>query len=187
MPTLISAESSTDEALLYAALDGAQDAMGALYDRHAPKLHAMARALLRTHEEAEDVVHDAFVEAWQRAADYDPRRGSVRAWLATRVRSRAIDRVRSAYARRVKLTDEPLEADAAPSASPLEALAAAEVRAQLHALSDDHRAVVWLGYFEGFRTREIAERLAIPEGTVKSRTHAAVRALRAAMKPGRTP
>ena len=150
---------------------GDANALGALYDAHAPRLRAIAIRLLGSPESAEDLVHDVFLEAARSAGSYDPRRGTVRAWLVVRTRSRALDRLRSARARRERHTPTPPEPRAnlyAPLAPEL-AADAARLRGALASLPDEPREVLHLAYWEGLSSSEIATQLAIPVGTVKSR------------------
>ena len=143
----------------------------------------LARRIVLGKPEAEDVVHDVFVEAWRRAADYDEGRGSVKAWLLLRTRSRAIDFRKSAgVARTVPTGDgEWLAALADPRADVSEAPDRVRLRQLLSALSDEQREVLYLGYFEGLSSSEIATRIGIPIGTVKSRVAAALSVLRSAL------
>ena len=85
-----------DQTLVHAMANGDTRALAALYDRHAPLMLGLARRIVIGKPEAEDIVHDVFLEAWRRAADYDENRGSVKAWLLLRTRSRAIDFRKSA-------------------------------------------------------------------------------------------
>jgi RNA polymerase sigma-70 factor (ECF subfamily) len=97
----------SDEALVRAIATGDTAALAKLYDRHAPLMLGLARRIVGGKPEAEDIVHDVFVEAWRRAADYDVERGSVKAWLLLRTRSRAIDfRKSAAVARTVATGDD---------------------------------------------------------------------------------
>jgi len=164
-----------DPALLRAIASGERQALGLLYDRHANVLLAVGLRVLSNRTEAEDVLHDVFLEVWRRAHTYDRGRGTVRTWLLVRMRSRCLDRRKSAaYARR-----ETLENDArsvAPEGP--EVADGSRVRGALTNLSDDQRDVVILSYFGGLSASEIATRLEIPIGTVKSRMAAAVRKLR---------
>ncbi len=174
-----------DAALLAAMVAGDRGALGQLYDRYAPLLMGTAFRILRNRRDAEDLLHDVFLEAWRKAGDYDPQRGSVRKWLSVRVRSRALDRVRSlATARKYAL----LEASADDAA-----LASGDVTAKsvdcdraleaLQCLTPAQRTVVQLGYFEGLTCSEIARRCEIPLGTVKSRLSSAIARLREQMVP----
>ncbi len=166
----------TDRALISAVAAGDRRALATLYDRHGGALVAVGVAILRNRAEAEDVLHDVFVEAWKRAHTYDPARASVRGWLMLRMRSRALDRVRSAaWARRAPQ-------DAAPEES---AHSGAETNADLGklgprvaALSEPQRAVLEMGYLRGMSSGEIGRALGVPTSTVKSRLAAALKSLR---------
>jgi RNA polymerase sigma-70 factor, ECF subfamily len=173
----------SDEALVRAIANGDTHALAALYDRHAPLMLALSRRIVVGKSEAEDIVHDVFVEAWRRAADYDPNRGSVKAWLLLRTRSRAIDFRKSAGVARTVPTGDGdwLAALADPRALDADAPDLARLRQLLMTLNDDQREVLFLGYFEGLSSSEIAARLGIPIGTVKSRVAAALGALRQAL------
>jgi len=159
---------------------GDREALAELYERHAPALCALARQILRQQAEAEDLLHDVFLEVWRHAADYDEARGSVWTWLAVRTRSRALDRRRSAqFLRRVELTDAEIEALASPRNDQAgQSSDGGRVREALHQMSEPERQVLLLGYFEGLTSAEIATRFQIPVGTVKSRTRSALAKLR---------
>jgi RNA polymerase sigma-70 factor, ECF subfamily len=168
---------SDDERLLNAVASGDREALGLLYDRHAPRMLALATRLLGSPREAEDLVHDVFLEAWHRARQYDASRGSVRAWLILRTRSRALDALRAAKrAPRVEL--EAAGPRASESIDPGDAHDGRRLHGLLEDLPKDQHAVVQLAYFGGYSFSEIAERLAIPVGTVKSRMSRAIEALR---------
>ncbi|MCG8312869.1 MAG: sigma-70 family RNA polymerase sigma factor, partial [Pseudomonadales bacterium] len=85
----------SDEDLLVQLQAGQQDALAELYDRHACLMLQVAYKILQNQRDAEDLIHDVLIEAWQKSADYHPERGSVRNWLLIRLRSRGIDRLRS--------------------------------------------------------------------------------------------
>jgi RNA polymerase sigma-70 factor (ECF subfamily) len=163
----------SDSALVARMAAGDRSAVAALYARHVRSLYALARGMLKSPQEAEDLIHDVFLEAWRRSADYSEERGTVRAWLFMRARSRALDRIKSA-GRPLAVLNEPMAASAVP------ALAGdhGRLRDLLSAMPEVQQQVLILGYFEGLSTVEIAERLGIPAGTVKSRTRAALGALR---------
>jgi RNA polymerase sigma-70 factor, ECF subfamily len=175
--------SVTDEALVRAIANGDTRALSALYDRHAPLMLGLARRIVGGKSEAEDIVHDVFVEAWRRAADYDETRGSVKAWLLLRTRSRAIDFRKSAgVARTVPTGDSTWLASLAdPRGDDSEAPDRTRVRRVLAELNVEQREVLVLGYFEGLSSSEIASKVGIPVGTVKSRVAAALSALRQAL------
>lgn len=160
--------------------DGDRSALAALYQSYSDVMLAVGVRILRDRSEAEELLHEVFVEAFRAAAAYDRARGSVRTWLTLRMRSRCLDRVKSAgRSRRVGLDDvaparmvAPVETGSGDERRVAEALAA---------LPPDQRAVLELAYFEGLSSTEIAARLGVPVGTVKSRTAAALGRLRVAM------
>lgn len=164
-----------DVALVAAMARGDRDALAKLYERHSGVLLGLALRIVRERREAEDLLHDVLLEAWRAAKDFDPKRGRVRTWLAIRMRSRALDLQKSARVRR-NAGDGGLEVipDERDRTSPDHA----RVRAALAALGPDQRAVVEHAYFEGLSCSEIAAKLGIPIGTVKSRLAAGLQRLR---------
>jgi RNA polymerase sigma-70 factor (ECF subfamily) len=166
-----------DTALVAAMAAGDRNALARLYDRYSGVLLAVGVRILSDRREAEDLLHDVFIEAWRQAERYDHARGTVRTWLIMRMRSRALDRRRSAgFARSVSMegVEPPNARPDDPSAPPDHSV----VRKALAALPADQRAVLELGYFEGLSSSEIATRQEIPIGTVKSRVAAALAKLR---------
>lgn len=171
---------ASDAALVEAMARGSAEALGALYDRYAPILLSLVERIAARGAEAEDLVHDVFLEAWRRAADYDATRGSVKSWLLLRARSRALDHRKSArVARRAGGSESAwLEELNDLGGEPSQAPDQARLREVLLALPAEQRSVLLLGYFEGLSSSEIAERIGIPLGTVKSRVAAALANLR---------
>jgi RNA polymerase sigma-70 factor (ECF subfamily) len=173
-----------DIAVLRRIAGGEKDALGVLYDRHAGVMLALGVRVVGVRREAEDLLHDVFLEAWRHAGDYDPRRGSVKTWLLLRMRSRCLDRVRShGFSRTDALEVEPMgttdTTGNAESDRVERNLDGARVKALLDMLPAGQREVLELGYFQGLSFSEIAEALGIPIGTVKSRVSAAMVKLRA--------
>jgi len=171
----------TDAELVAALRARDPAALGVLYDRHASALLGLAMRMLRERGEAEDLVHDVFVEAWRSAGAFEAARGSLVTWLTVRLRSRAIDRLRRRVADPARLADAPASVEAAgtlESTAPGRSVDQARARAALVALSSEQREVVQLAYFAGLTFREIAERLGVPASTAKSRMVAAMRILR---------
>lgn len=175
-------DDAEDEALVTAMAAGDRGALATLYERHAPLLLGLALRIVRERREAEDLLHDVFLEAWRTAKDFDPRRGRVRTWLAIRMRSRALDLQKSARVSR-NAGDGGLDTlvDESEGASPDHR----RVRRALAELAQDQRRVLELAYFEGLSCTEIAERVAIPVGTVKSRIAAGLDRLRSGLVPAR--
>ena len=172
-----------DVTLIRGAAAGDRDCLAALYDRYAPALLAIGRRILGDRREAEDLLHDVFIEVWRKAGDYDESRGSVRAWLLMRMRSRALDRRKAAvFSKRADLPAPDAVAavagDAHSGEDPELGADRDAVRRALAELPAEQRQVLELGYFEGLSSSEIAERVRAPIGTVKSRVAAALTKLR---------
>lgn len=177
-------DDAEDEALVVAMAGGDRTALAALYERHSGLLLGLALRIVREKREAEDLLHDVFLEAWRSAKDFDPKRGRARTWLAIRMRSRALDLQKSARVSR-NTGDAGLDAmvDEAEGTSPDHG----RIRTALAALGQDQRKVLELAYFEGLSCTEIAERIAIPVGTVKSRIAAGLDRLRLGLVPPGAP
>jgi len=175
-----------EAALVGAIARGDREALARLYDLYAGHLMAVGQRILHERREVEDLLHDVFLEVWRQAADYDVQRGSVRAWLLLRMRSRALDRRKSpGYARVVSIEDRKApEAARTPAEDPALSPDREAVRRALQQLPFDQRQVLELGYFEGLSSSEIAARIETPIGTVKSRVAAALAKLRLALGDG---
>lgn len=172
-----------DIELVRAIARGDRGALARLYDRYAPLLMAVASRMLGDRREAEDLLHDVLLEVWRHADEYAPARGSVRSWILVRLRSRALDRKKSAASTRVVRLEDGHGHDARASADDDPSLGPdrAAVRRAIAALPEEQRVVLELGYFEGLSSSEIAERIDAPIGTVKSRVAAALAKLRAGL------
>jgi RNA polymerase sigma-70 factor, ECF subfamily len=179
---MVPGDDAEDAALVESMAAGDRDALATLYERHCQVLLGLALRIVRERREAEDLLHDVFLEAWRCAKDFDPKRGRVRTWLAIRMRSRALDLQKSARVSR-NAGDAGLEhiVDERERVTPDHT----RVRSALAALGDDQRRVLELAYFDGLSCSEIATRIAIPIGTVKSRLAAAMLRLREAMIGGK--
>lgn len=186
-PTLPLA-SWTDLALARAVAEGNADAVGELHDRFAPSLLALARRILGDAGEAEDIVQEAFVHFWRKAALYDPQKSSLSTYLVLVTRSRAIDRLRTRQVVDRTLGQAGIEppahvhtsADGVARVMNLER--GNRVRQELASLPDDQRRVLEWAFFEGLTQREIAEQTGIPLGTVKTRTLLAMKKLRTVLR-----
>jgi RNA polymerase sigma-70 factor, ECF subfamily len=177
------AAAKADAELVAGIAGGDRQALAALYRRFAPSLMAVGQRILGDRREAEDLLHDVFLEVWRQAAQFDPARGTVRAWLLMRMRSRSLDRRKSAgFSRVVPLEQQRDEVRATAD----DALAPDRnaVRRALAELPDEQRLVLELGYFEGLSSTEIAARISVPVGTVKSRVAAALAKLRQGLGSG---
>lgn len=175
-------DNAEDAGTVRAIAGGDKRALSHLYSRYSSQLLALGIRMLGVKSEAEDLLHDVFLEVWKRAGDYDPARGTVRAWLCLRMRSRALDRKKSPrMARAVAWDDARANETEAPAMDPGLRMERERVRTALAALSTEQKDVVDLCYFAGLSTAEAAERLACPVGTVKSRLSSARDRLRAAL------
>lgn len=157
--------------------EGDPAALAELYDAHASLAYGIALRIVREPGDAEDVVQEAFLQAWRQAHRYDPARGSPQAWLSAIVRTRALDRLRRRAARR-----PPAEAAPAAPRDASDPDAVLAVRTALQALSADQRRALELAYYEDLSQSEIAARLGVPLGTVKTRIRAAMIRLREALE-----
>lgn len=163
----------SDICLLRRIARGDRGALAELYDRHAGGLLRLCARILGDAAEAEDLVHDVFIELWQRAEAFNPTLSSPRTYMTLLARSRALDRRRWAAIRRQHAA---MEAQAPVPV--VEYATAGPLQARVSALPEAQRDVVWMMYFEGLSAPEIATRLALPLGTVKSRISYAIERLR---------
>lgn len=166
-----------DPELIAEVARGRQAALGELYDAHAGLLHSVLLRILGDAQEAEDVLHEVFLEVWEHASDYDAGRGSVRAWLVMRARSRGLDRLRALG--RARTVPSELLTAGDDSWAPADVLT---IRRALALLPEELRTLLELGYFAGMSSSEIAEHEQLAIGTVKSRVARALSELRVALK-----
>lgn len=185
---MIDRPQSNDDALLAQRIrSGDRDALGELYDRYASVAMATALRVVAHREQAEDLVHDTFVAVWQKIDRFDPMRGSLRAWLLTIVRNRAIDRLRGARPSMV-IEDADEQSLLRTGANPtwdatIARRSAAELRVALDGLPPEQRQAVELAYFGGNTYREIAVLTNVPLGTANGRLRLALAKLRDALLP----
>src|ERR1041385_7007589 len=191
-----SPDTSVDAELVRRMRSKDERALGTFYDRWFPVVHGVVSRMLESPDDVEDVVEEAFWQAWRQAERFEAERGSVQTWLLTIARSRALDRLRA----RRRLREDPLveavagEADGStptPTA-PSDPLADAEhaersqiVRAALADLPTEQREALELGYFGGLSQSEIAEQTGLPLGTIKTRMRLALQKLRERLSPMR--
>ncbi len=162
-----------------------EDVLGELYERYGRLTFGYLLRALRDRGAAEDVQQQVFLEVWERGASYDPRRSSPSTWIMTIARSRAIDHLR----RRVPEPRDPAGAlaaiDAQPGPSDLDALHDAWwLAAALADLPEDEAEVLRLRFGDGLTQREIAARMGIPLGTVKTRMVRALERVRPTIEAG---
>lgn len=169
----------TDAELVVQAAAGDSACLGELFDRHAGRMKSLALRIVRNPEEAEDVVQEVFVQAWRQAGRFDANRGKVLAWLSIMTRSRSLDRWRRRSTRRETAVADAHELEAPrPTENAAAAWAASSALAELPA---DQRVPLELAYWEGLSQTEIAERLGVPLGTIKTRMRIGLKRLREAL------
>lgn len=176
------------EAALMALVGGAdagpgEEALRALHERYAGPVAALGRRLLGERGLAEELVQETFLRLWRSAAAFDPQRGSARTFLFTIARRAAVDLRRRRATRSLDLLADADLAESGPERGAVEdtgdrLLAALDLRDAVAGLSPAHRKVIELGYREDLTQAEIARRLGLPLGTVKTRSHSALRELR---------
>ncbi|MEJ2076926.1 MAG: RNA polymerase sigma factor [Acidobacteriota bacterium] len=179
MQTSKSFHQMTEAELLELALKGQTGAYGEIFVRHRAKAFALAFQYLRNHEDAKDVVQDAFIKAYKNLSKFDCHR-SFGPWLLTIVRNLSIDAIRRTKRSAVQELPPSLPDTRARKAD--STVLRHEVWAALEKLSPDHREIVFLTDYQGHRYLEIAEILGIPIGTVMSRLHHARRNLVGVLK-----
>jgi RNA polymerase sigma-70 factor, ECF subfamily len=194
MPSQTDRDAMPDVLLVERGGAGDERALGALYDRHGRTAYSLALAIVGERADAEEVVADAFGQAWRTAGQFDPARGSVAAWLTMITRTRALDLCR-ARGRRARAVTRASRADpggfAVPVApggdAPERAVERREARQLverfLAELPEPQRRVIELAYFGGLTHTEIAAELGEPLGTVKTRMRAGMERLRDSLRP----
>lgn len=162
---------TTLEQALEACARGDQSGLRFAYEQEAPRMLGVVLRMVRRRALAEEIVHDSFVQVWQSAGRFDGRLGSARSWVYTILRNRALNVLRGEA--RLELTDPLQPADVASDAATpdvvIEALdASSALRACLERLDGLRQRLLVLAYTEGLSHGEIAERVRMPLGTVKS-------------------
>lgn len=159
-----------------------REAFSQLYDRCSPLVFSLALRMLRVRSDAEDLLQEVFVQVWRQAASYREERGSPEAWIINIARSRAIDKIRSI--RRMEksfvLTEDPAGAESRDNfeSSAEKSEVKLTMNSALASLSEAQRRVLELAYFDDLTQSEIADRLAEPLGTVKTRMRSGIQRLR---------
>jgi len=160
----------SDRDLIAACAQQDRAAFRALYARWGGKLNGVAMRITRDSALAADATHDAFVQVWQQAGRYDPSLGEPGSWLVSLARYRALDLVRRRG--REVLGHQPIEEQADLAPDPLSQLLSSADGGALHrclqTLTEKRRRLVLLAFVEGYSHTQLAERLALPVGTVKS-------------------
>jgi len=170
-----SAPSANEELakLLKACSLGEEAAFAKLYDATAARLFGLVLRTVRDRAQAEEVTQDAYLDIWRNSSRFDPDRGSAMSWLMTIGHRKAVDRVRSAEAARLRDTAYEAREQAAPFDQTIEDahrnLDGQRVRRALDTLTETQRGALELAYFGGYTHREVAAMMNLPLGTAKTR------------------
>lgn len=171
----------SDEALVALVARSDEGALAELYDRVGRVAYGLAFRVLRDDRLAEDAVQEAFLGVWRTAAGFRAERAKASTWILTHVHRRAVDLVRREERRRAEpLDDETRDAATSESAEDAAWLGFERERVQgaLRQLPDAQREAIELAYYGGYSQSELAERLGMPLGTIKSRMFAGLARLR---------
>jgi RNA polymerase sigma-70 factor, ECF subfamily len=173
----------SDVALVVAVTRRSRDALGEIYKRHGAQAYGLARRVAGD-DRAKDVVQQVFLEMWENPHRYDPDRGSLSAFLLTKVYGRSIDQLRSDRARGAREAACSVVRETAVDcveATVLAGSAGDKVWRLLNVLPDGQRDAIVLAYVKGYTYRDVADVLGEPEGTIKSRIRAGLARLRLAL------
>ena len=174
--------------LIALTAQGDQAALAAFYDRTSPQVFGLVLKILNNREAAEEVTLDVYTQVWRQAHTYDRIRGAPGAWLMTIARTRAIDRFRAAAAEHGRIESLGVARlfannDETPDKDVEGQERRRYVRQALAILSEEQRQAIALAYFYDLSQSEIAEKLQIPLGTVKTRIRLGMMKLREALAP----
>ena len=169
----------SDEYLIYAIGARNEDALRELYARYNRSAFSLARRIMRSETDAEDVTQEVFVKVWQKALDYAPARGTVSTWLMTIAHHAAIDALRRRSSRDTVQTEDG-ELERAPDLrvdtdNVIENVMVSEA---MNGLTGEERLLIDLAYFEGLSHSQLATRTGLPLGTIKSRIRVGLQKLR---------
>ena len=173
----------SDEALVALVARGDENALAELYDRVGRVAYGIAYRVLRDEKLAEDAVQEGFLAAWRSAAAFRAERAKASTWIVTLVHRRAVDIVRREERRRADPLESDERSDTADPAGSAEDEAwlgfeRDRVQAALQGLPDAQRETLELAYYGGYSQSELADRLGVPLGTIKSRMFAGLTRLR---------
>ncbi|HAO99708.1 MAG TPA: hypothetical protein DCQ83_06655 [Fibrobacteres bacterium] len=165
-------------------------ALEELYERFSKALYSVILSIVKKKEDAEEILCEIFFQVWEKAPSYDLGKGSVYTWLLTMARNRAIDKIRSkSYKNQRQENDEIEEMDVFTNEdkhNQLDNVVLTEraeiVKSALMQIAPDQRQVLEVAYFEGYTQSEIAERLGVPVGTVKTRMRTGMKTLHGLLK-----
>ncbi len=179
-----------DQVLLSQIVNRQAEALGTLYDRYGRLLYSVAYHLVGHQQLAEEITLDVFRRVWEKAGSYRADRASVRTWLTSMARNRAIDMLRREGVRPehksiswTELNFEPHAGGRSPETAVSQQMQRQKVHAALAKLPQEQQDVLILAYFRGYSHSQIADQLEMPLGTVKTRIRLGMQKLRHMLQP----
>lgn len=175
-----------DRKLIAGILANDSNSLAQLYDRHIRLLWSFVLRIVKSKAEAEEVIQDLFIRIWRQAQTFDPKRGEVVVWLCQMARSMSIDRLRANLSRAHREISYGAELQAEKETQVSSAELEADwikVSQALKNLPAEVRVLIELAYFEGFSQSQIAEKVGLPLGTVKTRIRQGMLKLKEQFKP----
>jgi len=176
-------QGEAEDALLVRVGQKDSRAFEALYDRYGGAVYSLAVKMLRDRQTAEEIAQEVFLAIWRGARDFDPARGSTRSWILSLAHHKSVDAVRRQRLRTTEPLSETMTAEADVAQDALRGVTGTEVQSALAALSDGQREAIVFAYYGGYTQQEIARRLRVPLGTVKTRMRDGMLRLRTALGP----
>jgi RNA polymerase sigma-70 factor (ECF subfamily) len=174
----------SDAQLVTAVARYSEVALAEAYRRHGGAVYGLARRVLKSASDAEDVTQEVFLRLWNQPDKFDATRGNLRSFLLAQSHARSVDAIRSLESRRQREMNDAhrtasAEYDVAHEVWDL--ALADKLSGALGVLPQDERRAIELAYFDGYTYVEVAELLDQPEGTIKSRIRNGMRRMRAAL------
>lgn len=156
-----------------------------LYDNYSGALYGVIFKIISDHEQAEDILQEAFVKIWNNFSAYDPLKGRLFTWMLNITRNLTIDTTRSkSFKKQSKIQNSEKAVDyASNNINEKERFDALGLRNKVGLLKNEQKLIIDLAYFEGFTQDEISKKLEIPLGTVKTRMRAAILELKKILQP----
>ncbi|WP_243769929.1 RNA polymerase sigma factor [Amycolatopsis acidicola] len=172
-------ERENEHRLRQRLIAGDAEALAEAYRAYSPMVFGLLTRMLTDPPAAEDITQEVFVRLWERPERFDPERGRLGTWLCTMARSRAIDSIRRTQTRERAAVAQAQQVHPESDTADLVAHNAMvhTVRVAVQRLPEAQRIAVTLAYYEGLTYRRVAEKLGIPEGTVKSRLRFGLRGI----------
>ncbi len=178
---------ATDVDLIAGIINRDPESLAEVYRQHGGAVYGLSRRVLGDDSLAEDVTQELFLRLWNEPRRFDPNRGTLRSFLQRQAHSRSVERVRSEEARR-KREDRSVAVDVRPiedlESDVVASLESDRIRRALESLDPDERRPIVLAYYGGASYRDVAVRLDLPEGTVKSRIRTGLRRLSSLLEDG---